>query len=307
MPTLMPSAPASTSAFAPSAVTMLPAMSWSCGCALRMRSTVAITPREWPCEVSTMTTSTPAAASSATRSSVSGAVPTAAPTRRRPCSSLQARGKSRAFWMSLTVIMPRSRPSASTTSTFSMRCRCRSSSTSSRGAFSRTVTSFSRGVMTFDTGRSSCSSKRMSRWVTMPTTWLPSVGHRQARDAPGAGQGDDLADRRVRAHGDRVLDDAALVLLDAPDLARLVGGGHVLVDDAEPAFLGDGDREAGLGDRVHRRGHERQVEADAAGEARRQVDLAGQHVRVRRDEQDVVEGECFLDDAHFRHTPGRSE
>ena len=122
-----------------------------------------------------MTRSTPASTSRATRSSVSGAVPTAAPTRSRPCSSLQARGKSRAFWMSLTVIMPRSRPSPSTTSTFSMRWRCSSCRTSSRGVFSRTVTSFSRGVMTFETGRSSCSSKRMSRWVMMPTTWLPSA------------------------------------------------------------------------------------------------------------------------------------
>ena len=131
--------------------------------------------------------------------------------------------------------------------------------------------------------------------------------HRQAGDALGAGQRDDLADGRVRTHGDRVLDDAALVLLDAADLARLVGGRHVLVDDADAAFLRDRDREAGLGDRVHRRGHERQVEADAAGEARRQVHFARQHVRVRRDEQDVVEGECFLDDAHGPAFPGQSE
>jgi hypothetical protein len=66
---------------------------------------------------------------------------------------LQARGKSRAFWMSLTVIMPRSRPSPSTTGTFSMRWRWRICRTSSRGVFSRTVTSFSLGVITFDTGK----------------------------------------------------------------------------------------------------------------------------------------------------------
>ena len=132
-------------------------------------------------------------------------------------------------------------------------------------------------------------------------------GHRQAGDAARARQGDDLADRRVRPHGDRVLDDAALVLLDPADLPRLVGGRHALVDDADAAFLSDRDREAGLGDRVHRGRHEWQVEPDAAGEARRQVDLARQHVRVGGDEQDVVESECFLDDSHFRHSPGRSE
>ena len=49
------------------------------------------------------------------RSSASGPTPTAAPTRSRPCSSFVACGYSIRFWMSLTVISPRSRPSASTT------------------------------------------------------------------------------------------------------------------------------------------------------------------------------------------------
>jgi hypothetical protein len=130
---------------------------------------------------------------------------------------------------------------------------------------------------------------------------LVAVGRdRQARNALGARESDDFADRRVGPHGDRVLDDSALVFLHAPDLACLVGGGHALVDDADAAFLGDGDRKPCLGDGVHRRGHERQVEPDAAGQARREVDLARKHVRVRGYEQDVVEGECFLDDAHGR-------
>ena len=71
--------------------------------------------------------------------------------------------------------MPRSSESAPTTSTFSMRCLCSRCSTSSLGAFSRTVTSRSRGVMTDDTGASSFSSKRRSRLVTMPTTRSPST------------------------------------------------------------------------------------------------------------------------------------
>ena len=104
---------------------------------------------------------------------VSGDVPTAAPTRRRPDGSLQARGNSVAFWKSFTVIMPRNSSLLLTTSTFSMRCLCSSSSTSSFGAFSRTVTSRSFGVMTDDTGASSFTSKRRSRCVTMPTTLAP--------------------------------------------------------------------------------------------------------------------------------------
>ncbi len=136
---------------------------------------VSSTPFEWPCAVSTTTTSTPASRNAPTRSSVSGEVPTAAPTRRRPDGSLQARGNSVAFWKSFTVIMPRSSWSPLTTSTFSMRCLCNSSSTSSFGAFSRTVMRRSLGVMTVDTGASSFSSKRRSRCVTMPTSLAPTT------------------------------------------------------------------------------------------------------------------------------------
>ena len=41
--------------------------------------------------------------------------------------------------------------------------------------------------------------------------------------------------------------------------------GHVLVDDADAAFLRHGDGEARLGDGVHGGGHQRQVQADACG------------------------------------------
>jgi len=73
------------------------------------------------------------------------------------------------------VIIPLSSWSSSTTSTFSIRCLCSSASTSSFGAFSRTVTSRACGVITEDTGASSFVSKRKSRWVTMPTTFVPST------------------------------------------------------------------------------------------------------------------------------------
>ncbi len=173
MPTLTASAPASTSASAASRVTMLPPITCCAGHFALIRRTVSITPREWPWAVSTTMTSTPDSRSAATRSSVSGLVLTAAPTRSAPRSSLQARGNSVAFWKSLTVIMPFKAKSSSITRTFSMRCLCSSASTSSFGEFSRTVTSRSRGVMTEDTGASSLVSKRRSRWVTMPKA-LPS-------------------------------------------------------------------------------------------------------------------------------------
>ena len=48
------------------------------------RRTISSTPREWPCAVSTTSTSTPASTSAAARSTASGPTPTAAPTRSRP-------------------------------------------------------------------------------------------------------------------------------------------------------------------------------------------------------------------------------
>ena len=92
MPTLTPSAPASTKALAASAVAMLPPITSMFGKCFFTQVTRSNTPCEWPCAVSTTITSTPAFASASTRASVSAPTPTAAPTRKRPCLSLQAFG-----------------------------------------------------------------------------------------------------------------------------------------------------------------------------------------------------------------------
>ena len=101
MPTLTPSAPWSTSAFAPSPVATLPPMTSIFGSCFLIHFTRSSTPCAWPCAVSTTSTSTPASTSAATRSSVPSPTPTAAPTRSLPCASLQAFGCSVSFRMSL--------------------------------------------------------------------------------------------------------------------------------------------------------------------------------------------------------------
>ncbi|MCY1533263.1 hypothetical protein D9M68_685850 [compost metagenome] len=174
MPTLTPSAPCSTSARAASPVAILPPITCTCGKFCLTQRTRSSTPWLWPCAVSTTITSTPALTSSSTRSSLSGPTPTAAPTRSWPWSSLLASGFSTAFWMSFTVIRPRSSKAWLTTSTRSRRWRFIRRLASSSGAPSATVTSFSRGVILARTGASSSSSKRRSRLVMMPTTVLPS-------------------------------------------------------------------------------------------------------------------------------------
>ena len=91
IPTLTASAPASMSATVASAVATLPA-TMSISKFARIFATVSMTLRACPWAVSTTMTSTPAVTSASIRSRASGPVPTAAATRKRPPSSLVARG-----------------------------------------------------------------------------------------------------------------------------------------------------------------------------------------------------------------------
>src|SRR4029077_20351914 len=96
-------------------------------------------------------------------------------------------------------------------------------------------------------------------------------------------------------------------LLHAPDLAGLRLDGHALVDDADAAFLGDGDRQARLSDGVHGGREQGHVQPDAARDVGGEIDLAWQNFRVSRNQEDVVEGESFFEDAHAQlYAPGPS-
>ena len=151
--------------------------------------------------------------------------------------------------------------------------------------------------MTEETGASSLSSKRRSRCVTMPTTLLPTTTG--TPEMPRA---------RVRSSTSRIVMSGGTVIgsrmtplsnfFTRPTSRACASIGHALVNDADAAFLGDGDGEARLGDGVHGGRQQRQIEADAAGELGGEVDLARQNFRVGRDQQDVIEGEGFFEDAH---------
>ena len=67
------------------------------------------------------------------------------------------------------------------------------------------------------------------------------------------------------------------------------------MDHAEPAVLGHGDRETGLGHRVHRRRDQRHAEFDLAGKPGAHVDLGRHNFRLGGLEQNVVEGQGFAD------------
>ena len=62
----------------------------------------------------------------------------------------------------------------------------------------------------------------------------------------------------------------------------------------DPALARQRDREPRLGDRVHRRGDDRDLDRDAARQLRRGRDVVREHARLGRDEQDVVERQPFF-------------
>src|SRR6202161_1014843 len=119
-PTLMPSAPASSRAWAPALVATLPPITSVSELALTC-ATMSSTACEWPCAVSTTRKSTPTSVSACARSLASSPTPTAAPTTSRPAGSLVANGNFSLLVKSFTVISPRSRPASSTSGRFSAR------------------------------------------------------------------------------------------------------------------------------------------------------------------------------------------
>src|SRR5437867_188395 len=87
---------------------------------------------------------------------------------------------------------------------------------------------------------------------------------------------------------------ATIRVVRASDLFGLVDHGEIAVDDAETTEPAQGDRKARVGDRVHRGGEDRDIEADLVREAGLGRDLRGEDVAAGRDQEDVVEGQTFF-------------
>ena len=137
---------------------------------LTQRTTLA----EWPWAESSTTTSTFDLTRASTRSSTLAVIPTAAPHRRRPCSSFADSGYLICFSISLMVMSPFRLKSASTIGSFSTFALARMALASFMVTPSLAVTRFS-DVMHSLIGRSKSSSNFKSRLVMIPTSFLPSV------------------------------------------------------------------------------------------------------------------------------------
>jgi hypothetical protein len=207
--------------------------------------------------------------------------------------SLLASGCSVVLMMSLTVIRPRNSKASLTTSTRSSRCLWISALPSSTVAPSRTVTRRSRGVMMLRTGWSSLVSKRRSRLVTMPTTsWPSSTGTPEilCRWVSASTSRTDMFGGTVIGSF-RMPDSKRLTL--ATSAACALGLRFLCTIPIPPPAPGRSP--GGFGDGVHGRRNQWQIEADVAGQARLERDVARHDRRVGGNEEDVVERQRPLD------------
>ncbi len=127
---------------------------------------------------------------------------------------------------------------------------------------------------------------------------LFALNHRQTGNFVLPSQCQYIAHSHFRGNGDGVAQHATFKALDLADLRCLRLGGHVLVDDANPALLCQGNGQTRFGHRIHGGGQQRRIQVDVAGQLRAQANVAWQNIGISRNEQNVVEGKGFLDNAH---------
>ena len=91
------------------------------------------------------------------------------------------------------------------------------------------------------------------------------VQHGNTGDVVQAGQVEQVTHGSVGFDGDRIFHHTSFVTLDLAHFGSLLLDGHVLVDDADTAFLSHGDGQTGFGDGVHGSGNQGNIQLDAPG------------------------------------------
>ncbi len=115
------------------------------------------------------------------------------------------------------------------------------------------------------------------------------LDNRDSADAVRLHQLERVGQGLVGRHGDRVDHHPALEPLDLANRHRLLLDSHVAVKDSDPAELCQSDGHVGLGHRVHRRGHDGDVERDSTRELSAGLGLARQDGGFERLQEHVVE------------------
>src|SRR5450830_752845 len=122
--------------------------------------------------------------------------------------------------------------------------------------------------------------------------------YRETANAVRFRQGNHFANLHGRWNRDRVTHHTGFKTLDLGDFARLLLGSQVFVYDTDAAFLRNGNCQTRFCHCVHGRGNQRNVQMDIACQTRSKGSIFREDVRESRDEQHIVECQCFLKKTH---------
>src|SRR5690606_9499847 len=120
--------------------------------------------------------------------------------------------------------------------------------------------------------------------------------HGQTRNLVGHGNNDQLEYTGIRRVGDRVFHESDLKFLHGKNLSGLLLNIHVLVNNADPTFLSHGNRQTGLGHRIHGGGDQRYTQFNITSQAGFQADVLGQDFGITGNQENIVKGQGFLGD-----------
>ena len=100
-----------------------------------------------------------------------------------------------------------------------------------------------------------------------------------------------IANRLIGRDRDWVENHAALRFLDPVHFSRLIHRRQDAVNNPDAAFAGDGDGQPRLGDGIHGRADDGNVDLDVASQSRTHVDFTRQDLRFGRNQHDIVIGQ----------------
>ena len=104
------------------------------------------------------------------------------------------------------------------------------------------------------------------------------VDHGNTTDVVLAHHAEGIGYRRTFEYGDGVVNHAVFSTLYGMYLAGLLLNRHVFMDNTQATLTGNGNGKLALGNRIHRRRDDRNIERYVTGEARGKVYLAWKHI-----------------------------
>ena len=110
-----------------------------------------------------------------------------------------------------------------------------------------------------------------------------------------------VRDRRRRRQRDRIDDHAVFAALHLLHFAGLILDRKILMNDPDPPFLRQRDRQRRFRDRVHRSRDQRDIQLNLAGEPGMRIGIGGNKIAPGGNQQHVVKGNPVVDDLGVFH------